>query len=289
MKIKKVLVVYNKPLYQQLILEQKDPYYQKLFQSRHPSTRKWVAVYEEHHKTLEGVVRTLDLLGMSLTLRYRKDLRKVGKEDLVVTVGGDGTVLETSHFLSRQTLLGVNAAPEDSTGALCGARLATFLSTVIDLMTGEKKPVSVPRLQVKVGKKVCPDPALNEVLFANRSPAGTSRYIFQVGKKREEQKSSGVWVSTGAGSTAALGSAGGKRLPAGYKGLQYWVRELVQTPANTPRLQRGILPAGKALTFIPTTRQSAVFIDGNHIEIPVEYGETVTVNSNYRPLKLVMK
>ncbi len=288
MKINKVLVVFNKPLYEQMVLEQKDPYYLKLIQKRHPSTRKWVSVYEQHRETLEGVVQTLNLLGMSTTTKYRKDLQKVGAYDLVLTVGGDGTVLETSHFLTTQPLLGVNSAPDESTGALCGARMSTFLSTMIDLMTGSKQVMKVPRLKVKVGNKKWPDLALNEILFANRSPAGTSRYLIQVGKHLEEQKSSGVWMSTGAGSTAAMSSAGGRPLTPTFKGMQYWVRELVQSGHHTPRLQRGILPKDKSLKLIPTTRQSAVFIDGNHIEVPVEYGETVTVSSNQSPLKLIL-
>lgn len=287
MKLENALIVYNKPLYQILILEEKNAYYRKLLKTKHPSTHNWVRIYDQHRETLEGVYRTLMLLGIRTKEIYRKELKKIGPSDLVVTVGGDGTVLDASHLMEKQLLMGVNAAPIDSRGALCHTRLETFLTAMVDLMTGVTQPIKVPRLKIQVGKKVLPTPALNEVLFANRSPGGTSRYLFQLGSRKEEHKGSGVWISTGAGSTAAMRSAGGKALKPNFPGMQYWVREPIMTSGPKPKLLKGVLPKGKRLTLMPTTRQSAVFVDGNHIEVPVEYGEKVIVSSNFKPLKMV--
>lgn len=288
MKIQKALIVYNKPLYELLVLEEKNPYYLGLLKRSHPSTKNWVTVYEQHRETLQGVQSTLRLLGIRTETVFRKDLKKIGPCDLVVTVGGDGTVLETSHLIFDQVLLGVNGAPSESTGALCHTRLSTFLGTMIDLMTGEKRPSRIPRLKVRVGRDTLRPPALNEVLFANRSPAGTSRYIIQIGKKREEHKSSGVWMATGAGSTAAIRSAGGRVMAPTWGGLQYLVREPLLRPGLKMDLKKGVLKRNESITLIPTTRQSAVFIDGNHIEVPVEYGEKVVVRTGGRPLKMVL-
>ena len=55
--------------------------------------------------------------------------------------------------------------------------------------------------------------ALNDVLFAGSSPAETVRCRIRVGRCEEFQKSSGVWVASGPGSTAAIHSAGGKKMP----------------------------------------------------------------------------
>lgn len=288
MKIQNALIVYNKTLYQLLILEGRDPHYRKLIQSGRGPAKNWKRVYEQQRESLEGVDRTLRLLGVATERIYRKHLKKIRGYDLVVTVGGDGTVLETSHFIDDQILLGVNGVPMESVGALCHTRLETFLGTMIDLMTGAKKPIRVPRIQVKVGKKSVPILALNEVLFANRSPAGTSRYLLQIGGQKEEQKSSGIWVSTGAGSTAASKSAGGKVFPPTHGGVQYVVREPLMQFGRKFKLVKGIIRKSESITLIPATRQSAVFIDGNHIEIPVEYGERVVVQATGRPLRMVL-
>lgn len=284
----RALIIYNKPLYQMLILEKRDPHYYRLLKTKHPSTRKWKLVYDQHHETLEGVQRTLQLLGIPTDLMYRKKVRGIEAYDLVLTVGGDGTFLEASHFIGRQVLMGINATPLESTGALCPTRLDNFLQVMIDLLMGTVKPKILPRLKVKLGKKTLPFPALNEVLFANHSPAGTSRYLMQIGKRLEEHKSSGVWIATGTGSTAALRSAGGKPFPRTHAGMEYVVRELFPLKGADYHLRRGILPKGQKIIFLPTMRQGSVFIDGNHVEIPVTYGERVEVSSGWRPIKAVM-
>lgn len=285
--LEKILVVYNKPLYQQLIIEEKHPYYLRLLKKHAEVTRNWKKVYEEHQRSLDGVESTLKLLGLKTDFLYRKDLssqfgkkhsEKISAYDLVVTVGGDGTFLETSHFITKSVLLGVNGAPSESTGALCAARIENFLTTVVDFMTGVLKPTTVPRLKVKIGQKTLPRFALNEVLFANCSPGGTSRYLIRVGKTQEEHKSSGIWMATGVGSTAAIHSAGGKKLPPDFQGFQYQVRELLKLPGQRFHLSNGLLKKNQAITLIPTSRQMALFMDGNHLETPVEYGEKVMVS-----------
>ncbi len=288
MKIHKALVVYNKPLYQLHVVEKKDPYFFKLLQKKHVSTKNWKTVYDKHQETMEGVLRTLSLLGITTDTLFRGDLKKVGSYDLVVTIGGDGTFLDVSHYLTDQLLLGVNAAPLESTGALCRARLDNFLSLMIDLITGKLKPRIVPRLQVKVGKKEIPYPALNEVLFAHQSPAGTSRYLISFGKKTEEHKSSGIWVSTSIGSTAAIRSAGGIPMAPTHQGMQYIVREIFPEPARSITLRNKILSANHRLIFYSKMRQGGVFIDGNHIMIPINYGDKVEISAKGKKLKAIL-
>lgn len=288
MDIRKALVVYNKPLYELHILEEKNSHYLKLYRGQHPATRLWKQIYDEHHRTLEGVQKTLSLLGIPAQMVFRKNLKNIGDYDLVVTVGGDGTFLETSHLLKKQVLLGVNAAPFDSIGALCRARLENFLTVLVDLIGGEIKPKKYARLRIKLGKRYLPHLVLNETLFANHSPAGTSRYLVQLGKIKEEHKSSGVWIATATGSTAAIRSSGGKSLPADRPGMQYAVREMFPQKGKKFKIQRGILKAKSKLIFHSKMRTGALFIDGNHIEVPVNYGERIEISADAPALRAVM-
>jgi len=288
MRIEKALVVYNKPLYQLHVLEQRDPHYIDLLKKKHPTTKLWRAINAMHQETLEGVKRTLELLGIETDVVFRGHLKKVGGYDLVVTVGGDGTFLDISHSLGSQVLLGVNSAPIDSTGALCRARIDNFLSVLVDLISGKRKPLWIPRLQVKLNGKPLPTPVLNEVLFANQSSAGTSRYLLICGKRREEQKSSGIWVAAPTGSTAAIRSAGGKPMPLNRAAMQFVVRELFPEPKRKSRIRHGILNQGKTLVLYSKMRQGSLFVDGNKIAIPLNFGDKVEISPDGKPLHAVL-
>ncbi|MCB1214265.1 MAG: NAD(+)/NADH kinase [Deltaproteobacteria bacterium] len=287
MKIDKVLLVYNKPRYQLHVLEKRDPFYIKLLKQKHQSAAMWKPIYEAHQASLESAYRTLELLGLEVQSSYRKDLKKCPKVDLIVTIGGDGTFLETSHLVEQSVLLGLNAAPNDSTGALCRATKETFLSVLVDLMTDQLKAKKIPRLKIKLGKKILPYKILNEVLFANTSPGGTSRYQIQIGKEKEEHKSSGLWVATGTGSTAAISSAGGKKRPVDDPNFQYLVREPLEIKKNQFKLKKGLLNKKQKLILVPTMRQSALYMDGNY-EVPVPYGERVEISNTGKSLKAIL-
>jgi len=73
-----------------------------------------------------------------------------------------------------------------------------------------------------------------------------SRYYLQVGKLLEEQRSSGVWIATAAGSTGGLRSAGGKVLPKEDKKFQYKPRELYYGKKTCYHLKGGIKPGPKS-------------------------------------------
>ncbi|HCU24517.1 MAG TPA: hypothetical protein DF383_05825 [Deltaproteobacteria bacterium] len=288
MQIRRALIVYNKPLYQLHIVEQKNPHYLRLLKTKHPTTRRWQEAQRQHQESLEGVKRTLQLLGVETHVLFRGHLKKIGKFDLVVTVGGDGTFLDISHYLTDQVLLGVNSAPIDSTGALCRARVETFLGILIDLITGKRRPLLVPRLKIRVNGKTLPHPALNEVLFANQSPAGTSRYLISLGKGWEEHKSSGVWVAGPTGSTAAIRSAGGRPMPLAKAAAQFAVRELFPEAGKAFKIRGGLLAKGKNLILYSKMRQGALFIDGNKISIPVNFGDKIEISADGKPLRAVL-
>src|SRR6188474_1534232 len=99
MNIDSALVIYNKPLYELHILEQEDPHFVRLFKKGHPTTSNWKKVYDSHSRSLQAVLDILNFLGIKTRSLFRRKLQRVGGEDLVITVGGDGTFLETSHYL----------------------------------------------------------------------------------------------------------------------------------------------------------------------------------------------
>mgnify|MGYP001814888226 FL=1 len=81
------------------------------------------AAFERSHEiqqqSLGTVVDTLKNAGVDTTLLYRSELSRqvMGGVDVAISVGGDGTFLETSHYVEGPTpILGVNSDPSRSVG-----------------------------------------------------------------------------------------------------------------------------------------------------------------------------
>src|SRR5215470_17894056 len=61
------------------------------------------------------------LAKLSATLR-----RQLALADLVISVGGDGTLLGASHYVRGGMIIGVNSAPGDSVGHFCATNRKNF-------------------------------------------------------------------------------------------------------------------------------------------------------------------
>jgi NAD+ kinase len=210
-----------------------------------------------------------------------------GRYDLVVTIGGDGTILDASHAIRNIPILGVNSDPLRSVARFSGCDMESFPGVLESFLLGRLKPVSVPRLELSLNGRKHPWPVLNDLLVTTLSPAGTSRYTLKVGNRTEEQMSSGVWISTAAGSTAANLSAGGRILPPARKCFQYVVREAYLPKFGRRSLIKGILGGSAALDMVSFMRDGRLFLDGaNHI-LPFVLGDHLKVRLSPHPLSIL--
>ena len=227
--------------------------------------------HDDHEETIVEVKSAVKALGIEAVYYDGSRSKLRGKADLVVTVGGDGTLLGASHQIGNGTpVLGINSAPADSVGFFCGAQKGRVLEALRGALSGTLPHVELARMRVECNDKLVHDRVLNEALFCHELPAGTSRYILRVHDAHgnvtmEEQKSSGVWVGPAAGSTAAQRSAGGRVLPLTSKRLQFVVREAYVPRGDKLRLLRGVVEDGGALDIHCKMRVAKIFIDGTHI------------------------
>jgi len=241
-----------------------------------------------HKETLKEVIHLLESLDVRFRVVDRNKLKNPLKTDLIITVGGDGTVLAASHFAGSALLFGINSAPQTSTGYFCHANPKNFKRRLKEIFSGKRKPVELPRLEIRISGVKLPYCALNDMLFACRLQGETARYQIRIGLKKEEQKSSGVWVATGAGSTAALYSAGGKKDSPFSKRIQYFVREPFHYPKNNYHLVKGFLRPGQKVTITSEMRSGMIFIDGGKLYFHVPRYAKVTARGGVRPLKIFL-
>lgn len=242
----------------------------------------------QHLATLEELYQILHTRGIPFRAIPLEQLGWLKKSDLVITVGGDGTVLATSHFVTHAPILGIKSIGQPSVGFFCAASRATMARYLDRLIAGKLAPIELARLSVSIGRQRLQEPVLNECLFSHGSPAAIAEYRLCVGKTCEAQRSSGVWVATAAGSTAAIRAAGGKQLPLPSTDMQYLVRE-PYTPQRPYQLQHGILAASSVLRITSHTTHGTLSIDGAHIQYPVPEGTMITIRRSAVPLKIYWK
>ncbi|MEO8876280.1 MAG: NAD(+)/NADH kinase, partial [Polyangiaceae bacterium] len=167
--------------YRTLVLDEKDLLVTKLIEKGDPTVKRMRRSHEAHLETAREVEESLDKLGVSWTKQLGARTPIEGTYDLVVTVGGDGTLLAASHQLDgHAALLGVNSAPETSVGFFCAAKKGGVLKALRDALDGTMKRVVLTRMQVEINGAVVHKRVLNEALYCHASPAATSRYILRV-------------------------------------------------------------------------------------------------------------
>lgn len=305
MKIERVLVVYKKSLYQLYVREHHDPAVRQALRRGDPGAARLRHSDAVQRAANARVQRTLRQSGVVTELRWRGQLRGVRDCDLVVAVGGDGTVLDAARYLdARVPLLGINSDPEGSVGHLCAGTASELGELLAALRGGALRPLRRARLRLRVDGRAVLGPCLNEALLAHESPAELSRFelaaLAQAALGEEGQlleraavpwrasRSSGLWVCTATGATGAMRSAGGRSMGAGSRRLQYLVRE----PFHPPREARaapwsGFVGDGALLVAVSRMRRARLWADGPHRSVALRYGQTVVLDGGAPPLLLV--
>ncbi|MDP9149082.1 MAG: NAD(+)/NADH kinase [Myxococcota bacterium] len=285
-------VVLKRSSWRKWVEEEHDSRIAALLAAGDETVRRMRPGHDDHTETVTEVERAMADLGVEASWHDRPHAFCVEPGcDLVVTVGGDGTLLAASHGIPPGVpLLGINSAPSHSVGFFCAAKKGNVRAAIASALEGGLRRVELTRMRVELNGKCLHDRVLNEALFSHQSPAATSRYILRLVAERErvlaeeEQKSSGLWVGPAAGSTAAQRSAGARILPLSSRRLQFVVREAYQPKVDALRMTLGLIEEGNALVIKSEMREARVFIDGDHIMHAVTIGDTVTMRHSRESL-----
>ncbi|GMH05571.1 hypothetical protein Nepgr_007411 [Nepenthes gracilis] len=230
--------------------------------------------------------------------------------DLVVTVGGDGTLLQASHFMDDSVpVLGVNSDPTHfeeveefsndfdatrSTGYLCAATVKNFEQVLDDILENRTAPDEISRISVCINSEKLPTHPLNDLLIAHPCPATVSRFSLRITKDQHpcmplvNCRSSGLRVCTAAGSTAAMLSAGGFEMPILSKDLQYMVREPITPNALKSSLMHGLVGFDETFEIAWSSIEGAMYIDGSHVSYSIQQGDVIEISSRAPLLRIFL-
>jgi hypothetical protein len=126
------------------------------------------------------------------------------ENDIVVTVGVDGLVVNTAKYLDGQPLIAVNPDPIHIDGILLPFSVEQASIAVDKVLKNQVKVRSISMAEARLNDNQSLL-AFNDLFIGVRGHI-SARYLIESNRQQEHQSSSGIIVSTGAGSTGWLSS-----------------------------------------------------------------------------------
>jgi len=250
-------------------------------------TRELTESHESNLRCMDHISSVLRKQGLSYNIICRSDIRPEDIEDrFIISIGGDGTVLETSHHCKNAPVLGVNSDPKHSIGALCIAFENNFSMILDQIYQGLIKPSPIQRLAIRHQNNLYKTLALNDVLYCHQNPAAMSRFSLITKNHHEAHRASGIWISTAAGSTGGIFSCGGDAYPIEHEGGTFRIREPYWSDPQPPALLAGEFFKGEEISIRSNMTDARIYIDGPHIYLDVPLGDSVSIGIADHPLWL---
>jgi NAD kinase len=233
-----------------------------------------------------------------------------GANDLIVTLGQDGLVVNTAKYLNRQPLLAFNPDPERVDGLLSAFPVSDARGEIESALARQSpiRSVTMAEATLNDGRSLL---AVND-LFLGQKTHLSARYLLTQGDLEEAQSSSGIIVSTGAGSTGwyrsiLTGAAGvmaavleDRSIESGkdeyYFDLEseflvFSVREPFISRTSTAEIVHGEITRDAPLVVTSQMpRNGVIFSDGVEEDyLPFNSGSIATVGISDRKLMLISR
>ncbi len=160
--------------------------------------------YEQAHETYQ---RALEIVRSALPSGTRSQFIErsflpnfiFGENDLVVTLGQDGLVVNTAKYLNQQPLVALNPDINHIDGVLIPFPVELAPVVFPRVLTGhyQCRQIRMAKAELNDGQSLH---AVNDLFIGQRTHQ-SARYRLELDGQGEDQSSSGIIISTGAGST----------------------------------------------------------------------------------------
>ncbi|MEW5747703.1 MAG: NAD(+)/NADH kinase [Candidatus Thermoplasmatota archaeon] len=215
------------------------------------------ARHEAHYASLDKIRRALAHRGIQFSRSYMpySEYEDFRGKDLIISVGGDGTVLNSSQYIMDRTPMLAVRSDRRSLGVLCEIDAQDFEEALERIVRDDYEVEEWTRVEGRFGPRTLF--ALNEVFVGARHNPSMARYEVALGGRRESQMSSGIVITTGAGSTGWYANIPGSdgRFSRTSKDLKFIVRE--HNLAGDYSMTKGTMGRGEVMTV-----RSKMNVDG---------------------------
>jgi NAD kinase len=165
----------------------------------------YLVEHDTYQRSLETVRRAIEA-GLKIQVMDRALLPTYlfSPQDVVVTLGQDGLVANTAKYVNGQPMLAVNPDASRFDGVLLPFQPGSLRRGLEQTLAGRSRmrSVTLAEANLKDGQRLL---AFND-LFIGAKTHVSARYRIRYGERGENHSSSGIIVSTGAGSTGWLSS-----------------------------------------------------------------------------------
>jgi NAD kinase len=248
------------------------------------------AGHNAHYASLDHVRKVLTDHGIDLCRSYMpySEYEDFRGKDLVICVGGDGTVLNSAQYVSNGTPVLTVRSDKRSAGTLCEIDAEDFETALNQILADKYTVEQWTRAEGRFRDKRMY--SLNEIYVGIKHSPSMARYEIAIDGTTEAQMSSGVVFSTGAGSTAWYGNIPGSdgTFPRTAKELRFIVREHNLT--GRYKLTKGIVAPGH--TVIVNSKMNidgCISFDGDSAKRMYDFGkgESVEIRVAETPVNMI--
>ncbi|QQG35126.1 MAG: NAD(+)/NADH kinase [Deltaproteobacteria bacterium] len=212
---------------------------------------------------------------------------RLAQYDIIITVGGDGTLLGVCHYVSGQIVIGVNSNLEKSVGGLCVANKLNFKEIFNDIIGLKLYPLELVRIKVSSDTLLVGHSACNDIMLVKKNKMGLLTLEVNFGCLKEQFKCTSLIISTPCGSTGIIRDFGGEKIGIKCSYLQWLATGLWNMNRGEYLLASGILKAAEKIYILSPDHDIAVFIDGNYCSFSLAKGMQLSVELSLEKIKLV--
>lgn len=245
----------------------------------------------EYKLTLELVKKVLKKYKIKYHLANRDLLNEIKfhNHNFVLAVGGDGTFLRAAQFINNQLIFGVNADIKSKEGFFMEGNKHNFEDKLKKIIKGSYKIKKMPRLEAYVNDRKINSCALNEFYIGAKKGYHAAKYIVELDGVKERHKSSGILVTTPAGSYAWASACSGKKLALNSKKFQFIVREPYEGRVfKDYKLKCGTLNKNQKLKIYSEMLDGVIVADSVGKEFSFKNGSKAIIKLSNNYLNLIL-
>jgi hypothetical protein len=224
-----------------------------------------------------------------------------GSVQVVVALGGDDFLKLVSQYVEDLPVLGVNSDPATSSGVLLSTSIGGLPEAIQALETGSYRLERWTRIELTIDGTSY-GRALNDVVLGKRDFRHMSRHELEVDGEKVQQKSSGILIATGVGSTGWFSSAGlylgeeDRSFSREAPYLRFELREPQVEVSEThghrtvklPPHVEGTLQAGGSLRITSLNDDEGIASRDSLDEIPFRRGAVAELSVSSHPLRVII-